>query len=75
MPFDLVQEKIKQVSEKMPKCRYSIVEIFGDYYYKEENIDKAMKTSFVKLPSNTLKDENDINKFISDNLNDVIPLN
>lgn len=34
-----MKEKILNVMKKVPKSRYSIVEVLGDFYYKEMPID------------------------------------
>jgi hypothetical protein len=37
--FEATKANIRRLVEKIPKSRYCIVEIFGDYYYKELPIE------------------------------------
>lgn len=39
------------------KMRCKIVEVFGDYYYKEIGFDEVMKTCVTILPGNTIKNK------------------
>ena len=56
------------------KCRSSIVKVLGDMYYKELDLDDVMKTQIVLLPDNYLKSQEDLEKFISENISKPMPL-
>ena len=39
IPFEKLKAHFGRLIKQMPKLRYSVVEIFGDYYYKELPIE------------------------------------
>ena len=50
---------------KLPKMRYSIVDILGDYYYKELPQKGLIDVIFKELPkAEWLKNDEEINKYI-----------
>ena len=60
----------------MPKLRYAIKEIFGDYYYYEMSEDEAIQKMIVvnKDPNTILKSKEQIDWFVQDNINIKMPL-
>lgn len=76
VPYNKLQVKYREMIKSLPKCRYTIVEIFGDYYYKEVSIDEALEYCCQKVPkSEEFKNEADIDKFVERHINEVMPLN
>lgn len=60
----------------MPKFRYKIKSIAGDYYYEEMPIAEACDKIFLK-PENgdkVLRNQTDIDSYMRDNLNTKLPL-
>jgi hypothetical protein len=49
----------------VPKARYSIVNIFGDFYYVDNDPDIAIDYMVVRVPEDQeMKNEDDINRFV-----------
>ena len=68
-----------KLAKKMPKLRYKIKEICGDYYYEEMSIEETMEKALMKTvnrddPASLLKNKNDIDMFVRDNMNLKLPL-
>ena len=40
--IDRARQRIKNLLEKLPKAKYSLVEIMGDLYYKELSSENAV---------------------------------
>ena len=56
------------------KLRYSVVEIFGDYYWKDSNdIDRLVDLTMRKMPTD-VKNERQLEKFVNEEINKPIPL-
>jgi len=58
------------------KFNYKIKEIAGDYYYEKMPIEETIKKCFV-VPTkddNILRCQEDIDRYISDNMNIKMPL-
>ena len=62
--------------KKFPKFRYKVVNKFGDLYYEEMPFDTAFERacSFVTDPNYLLKDQNEIDHYMRDNINKKLPL-
>ena len=60
----------------MPKLRYKIKEICGDYYYEMMSVEETMQKCFLepKSPEKVLKNQKDIDMYIRDNMNVKMPL-
>lgn len=60
----------------MPKFRYKIKEIFGDYYYELMTPEEAMEKIFITVGSKDreIKNQQDIDDYIRDNMNVKVPL-
>ena len=60
----------------MPKFRYKIKEIAGDYYYEEMSNEETAKKAFLKpsSPDKVLRNQHDIDQYIRDNMNIKNPL-
>jgi hypothetical protein len=56
---------MRRVLERLPKARYHIVQVLGDYYYKDTPIDEAIKYVFKRLPADKrVNSDEDINRLI-----------
>jgi len=56
------------------KLRYSVVEIFGDYYWKDSNdIDRLVDLTMRQMPTD-VKNERQLEKFVNEEINKPIPL-
>ena len=73
LPAEKLKERAFNLMKRMKKMRYRIVDILGDFYYKELPIEQALGTVFVIIPQE-LKDYKDIDKFIEENINVELPL-
>lgn len=60
----------------MPKFRYKIKEIAGDYYYEEMSHEETAKKAFLSpsSPDKVLRNQHDIDQYIRDNMNIKNPL-
>ena len=64
------------IMTKLHKSRYSVVQILGDYYYKDMPLEEAVQHAVKRVPSNIkMESEDDINKFIESTINEELPLN
>jgi hypothetical protein len=52
----------------IPKLRYKIVTILGDFYYQEMPIDQMIDIVFKEIPGH-IKNDSDLERFIEQNLN------
>jgi hypothetical protein len=60
----------------VPKLRYCIVEILGDYYYKELPMEQALEITVKRIPKEEwFKNDDDINRYMEKHLNVPIPIN
>ena len=50
------------------KARSSIVQVFGDYYYKEHGEEEVIASQISDLPDGFLKTNEDVEKFVSERL-------
>jgi hypothetical protein len=53
----------------LPKLKYKIKEICGDFYYEEMSEEETVKKAFIVCRENILKDKDDIDRFAQDNIN------
>lgn len=60
----------------MPKFRYKIKVIAGEYYYAEMSMEEACERIFLKAESEdtVLRNQSDIDAYMRDNLNTKMPL-
>jgi hypothetical protein len=58
------------------KFNYRIKQIMGDYYYEEMTMEEAKKMMFIKPESDdkVLRNQQDIDDYIRDNMNERMPL-
>lgn len=56
--------------------KYKVKEIFGDYYYEEMTTEEMVSKCFLKpeTPDKVLKNQNDVDQYIRDNMNIKCPL-
>ncbi|CDW71676.1 ws dgat mgat [Stylonychia lemnae] len=67
---DKAKERFSLLISKIPKMRYSIVNILGDLYYKELPQKQVLDIIFNEIPKDQqLKDQKDIDRYISQNIN------
>lgn len=72
--YKLAKKRAKSHIEAKHKLRYSVVEILGDYYWKDNHdIERIIDLTIRKLPI-AIKNERDIEKFINEEINKPIPL-
>lgn len=73
---DLVQNAFRKSIEQMPKFRYKVKEIMGDYYYEEMSIEETCKKALLRpeSPDKILKSQAEIDEYIRDNMNEKMPL-
>jgi hypothetical protein len=66
----------KGMIKNYPKFRYKVKEIFGDYYYEEMSVEETSERIFLypKDDSKVLKNQDEIDQYIRDNLNEKMPL-
>ena len=79
--YDAWKEKIlldsfDDVFKFMPKFRYKIKEIAGDYYYEEMPLEEMKQKIFVRPQSDdkVLRSQADIDQYIADNMNEKLPM-
>jgi hypothetical protein len=73
--FEYARKKCYGFMKDKAKLRSYVVQIFGDYYWKRsENIEAMRDLCVMRLPDGTLKDERDIERFCSEEINKPIPL-
>jgi len=60
----------------MPKFKYKIKEIAGDYYYEEMSMEETKSKIFILPESNAkvLRSQEDIDEYIRDNMNVKMPI-
>lgn len=60
----------------MPKFRYKLKEIAGDYYYESMPMEELIDKFFVGPESEdkVLRSQDDINQYIADNINKKMPM-
>lgn len=68
LDFDYLKGKLKKFMADKPKLRYSVRQIFGDYYYEDTIIDESIEYVLQKIPVD-LKNDKDIEEFIGKHLN------
>ena len=69
-------QNFRRLCTKMPKLRYKIKVICGDYYYEEMSVEETMQKAVIRVqsPEAMLKNKNDIDMFVRDNMNVKMPL-
>lgn len=71
---DIVKWNMNRGFEMMPKYTYKIVEVAGDYYYKKMSLEETWEKCLVVNKDGMLKDQDDINRYIQENINVKMPL-
>lgn len=71
--FETVRERIRSFMRDKPKLRWKIVEIFGDYYWKDTTVDESIDYCFTRMPLEC-KDERDMESIVNKHLNSQMPL-
>jgi hypothetical protein len=67
-------DKFIKAFKIMPKLKYKIKEICGDFYYEEMSEEETIKKAFIVSKEMVLKDKDDIDRFAQDNINIKMPL-
>ena len=59
-----------------PKMRYKIKCIMGDYYYEEMSVEETIRKCVLRPKSeeHKLKNQDDIDQYVRDNMNEKMPL-
>lgn len=72
---DAAYKNFDRMFEILPKMRYKIKEICGDYYYEEMTKGEATLKAFIEpKPDKVLRSQDDVDAYIRDNLNEKMPL-
>ena len=75
--FKISQDKWTDMCYKHPKLCYKVKEIYGDYYYERMSVEETVKKAMLFLDKKNIKDlsnQREIDYYVSDNLNEKIPL-
>ena len=72
--FENAKERIKSFMRDKPKLRWKIVEIWGDYYWKDTTVEESIDYCFTKMPYEC-KDERDMERLVNEQINLKMPLN
>ena len=62
--FDIVRERIRSFMRDKQKLRCKIVEIWGDYYWKDTQIEDSIEYCFTRMPLEC-KDERDMERLVN----------
>lgn len=72
--YELAKKRAKTFIETKNKLRYSVVEILGDYYWKDNHdIERLVELTTRKMPVD-VKNERELEKFVNEEINKPIPL-
>ena len=72
--FERVRERNRQYLIEKPKLMWHVVEILGDYYWKEmSDVDKACDLIVNRTPKN-FANERELEQFVNEEINKPIPL-
>lgn len=73
---DCLTDRLKQMIRQMPKFRYKIKEVCGDYYYELMTYEEAVSKIFITAEDKDkeVQNQQDIDDYIRDNLNVKMPL-
>lgn len=71
-----VHLNFKKLFEYMPKFRYKVKEIGGDYYYEMMSMEETCQKALIKPEADdkVLRNQQDIDEYIRDNINVKMPL-
>jgi hypothetical protein len=75
--YDFEQAKVKarKFMLEKPKLRWHIVELFGDYYWKDtKDVEEILPLLIQKVPRQ-FKSEKELEAFVNEEINKPIPLN
>jgi len=71
-----MRDRFLWIIKQLPKMRSIVQEVFGDYYYKEIEPEKVLKTIFNEIPEKeALKNDKEIDSVMGKIMNTPIPLN
>lgn len=72
---DALSHRFKEMIRTMPKFRYKIKEICGDYYYELMSYEEAVEKIFITAESKEkeVQNQQDIDDYIRDNMNVMLP--
>lgn len=72
----MLVENLIDMFKLLPKFRYKIKEIAGDYYYEMIPLQEAVEKILIRPESEEkiLRSQDDINQFIADNMNEKLPM-
>jgi NRPS condensation-like uncharacterized protein len=73
LEYEKVRERIKTFMQDKAKLRWKIVEIWGDYYWKDTTIEESIDYVFQKIPKE-VHNERDIEQIVNTDLNAQMPL-
>lgn len=73
---DAVHLRFKELIKIIPKFRYKVKEIAGDYYYEEMSFEETCEKALIgpESPEKVLKSQSEIDQYIRDNINEKMPL-
>ena len=54
LPMEQTIKNVMRVMKQFAKSRYTIVDILGDYYYKEIPLEEGIKHTIKKIPESSL---------------------
>lgn len=57
---EVIEQRFREAFVVMPKLRYKLREVAGDYYYEMMSVEEALKKAFIVNKEKTLKNEKDI---------------
>lgn len=74
--FEYARKKCFGYIKDKVKLRSHVIQILGDLYWKKsDDIEAVRDMCIVRIPDGTLKDERDVERFCSEQINTPIPLN
>ena len=70
---EIVKESLRRHLKTKPKFLYRIVEVLGDYYYKEMTEEEVFEKAIFEMDG-VIENSEDINHFIQDHINKKLPI-
>jgi hypothetical protein len=72
VPAARMKERFLRSLQALPKLRYALIEILGDFYYQEMTIEEIIDLVFVEVPPEKplFKNQGDIDRYVEANLNE-----
>jgi len=59
----IFEEKLREAFETMPKLRYKISEVAGDFYYEMMSVEETIKKGFIIEKDGFFKNQDDLDRF------------